>query len=94
MATKTIRIGSAENIFQYDDGDEDSAVETDHIIKAEGFESTGGGGGSGASGTFTVITAIQVGGAGAIGFQYRTRSLTFVTGLITTIGAESGWNDV
>ena len=34
MATKTIRIGSMEDIFQYDDADYDSAIETDHVIKA------------------------------------------------------------
>jgi hypothetical protein len=33
MAIKTIRIGSASDIFQYDDGDFDSAIETDHTIK-------------------------------------------------------------
>jgi hypothetical protein len=43
---------------------------------------------------FTVITAIQAGGAGAIGFQYKTRALTLNGGIITTVGAESGWNDV
>jgi len=34
MAIRTIRIGSMEDIFQYDDADYDSAVETDHTIKA------------------------------------------------------------
>lgn len=34
MALKTIRIGSAENIHQYDDGSYDSAIETDQPIKA------------------------------------------------------------
>ena len=34
MALKQIRIGSMENIHQYDDGDFDAAVETDQPIKA------------------------------------------------------------
>lgn len=34
MATKSIRIGSAENIFQYDDSDYDSAIEVDAPVKA------------------------------------------------------------
>ena len=47
------------------------------------------------SGTnFTVITSIQAGGAGGVGFQYKTRALTLVKGLITVVGGESGWNDV
>lgn len=33
MATKRIRIGSAEDIIQYDDADFDSALETDHTVK-------------------------------------------------------------
>jgi len=35
MATKTIRIGSAENIIQYDSGDYDSGIECDAPIKAD-----------------------------------------------------------
>lgn len=34
MATKSIRIGSAEDIFQYDDNDYDSAFEVDAPIRA------------------------------------------------------------
>ncbi len=49
---------------------------------------------TGGSGTVTVITQIQAGGAGPKGFQYKNRDLTVATGLITTIGAESGWTDV
>lgn len=51
-------------------------------------------GSAGASGTTTVVTGIQAGGAGAVGFQYKTRDLTFSGGIITVISAESGWNDV
>lgn len=43
---------------------------------------------------FTVIVAIQAGGGGGVGFQYKTRDLTLEKGLITAVGAESGWNDV
>lgn len=34
MAIKTLRIGSMSDIHQYEDGDFDSAIETDHTIKA------------------------------------------------------------
>lgn len=43
---------------------------------------------------FTVLTALQAGGGGAIGIQYKTRALTLSGGRITAVGAESGWNDV
>lgn len=33
MAKRTVRIGSLPDVFQYDDGDYDSAIETDHTIK-------------------------------------------------------------
>ncbi len=49
---------------------------------------------TGGSGTVTVITQIQAGGVGAVGFQYKNRDLTVANGLISTIGAESGWTDV
>jgi hypothetical protein len=47
-----------------------------------------------ASSTVTVITAIQAGGAGGIGFQYKDRTITITNGVVTAVGAESGWNDV
>lgn len=48
---------------------------------------------SGATGTVTVVTAIQAGGApGPI--QYKTRDLTIASGLVSTIGAETGWTDL
>jgi hypothetical protein len=50
--------------------------------------------GAGSDTDFTVVVAIQVGGAGAVGFQYKTRDLTLNGGIITTVGAESAWNDV
>ena len=50
--------------------------------------------GAGSETDFTVITAIQAGGIGAIGFQYKTRALTLNSGIISTVGAESGWNDI
>lgn len=50
--------------------------------------------GDGSDTDFTVITSIQAGGAGGVGFQYKTRALTLNGGVITTVGAESSWNDV
>ena len=43
---------------------------------------------------FTVLTAIQAGGGGGLGIQYKTRALTLSGGVITTVGTESGWNDI
>lgn len=42
----------------------------------------------------TVVTTIQAGGAGGVGFQYKTRDLTIDAGIIKTVGAESAWVDV
>jgi len=50
--------------------------------------------GGGDNTDFTVVSSIQAGGAGGVGFQYKTRSLTLNGGIITTVGAESDWNDV
>jgi len=50
--------------------------------------------GAGSDTDFTVVVAIQAGGAGGVGFQYKTRALTLNGGIITTVGAESGWNDI
>jgi hypothetical protein len=48
----------------------------------------------GSSTDFTVVTAIQAGGAGALGFQYKTRLLTLTKGLITEAGTETDWIDI
>ena len=48
----------------------------------------------GVDGSVTVLTAIQAGGGGALGIQYKNQVLTFSGGIITTVGAESGWNDI
>jgi hypothetical protein len=44
--------------------------------------------------TFTVLTAIQAGGSGAKGIQYKSKSLTLTTGIITTSAVESSWTDI
>jgi len=51
-------------------------------------------GSAGQDSTITIITALQAGGGGGIGLQYKNRSLTFTKGVLTTVGAESGWNDL
>ena len=102
MAIRQVRIGSMEDVHQYDDGDYSSAIETDAPIKSgapvdpnDVLRKSDLPGALGGSDTdFTVITAIQAGGAGAVGFQYKTRALTLTSGIIEVVGAESGWNDV
>jgi hypothetical protein len=44
--------------------------------------------------TQTIITAIQAGGVGGVGFQYKSRTLSIKDGWITDLGTESGWTDV
>lgn len=51
-------------------------------------------GGYGYNGTFTCITQIQAGGGGAIGIQYKDRTITLSNGIVSSIGTESGWNDL
>ena len=102
MALRQIRVGSCDNIHQYDDADFDSAVETDQPIKAgtpvdpndvlrlsdvPDFS-------TGVTSTFTHISSLQAGGAGAIGFQVKTQTITITSGIITNIGAESAWTDI
>ena len=50
--------------------------------------------GNNANTTITVVSAIQAGGAGGVGFQYKTKLLTVVDGSIKTVGDESSWNDI
>jgi len=89
------------DIHQYDDVDFDSALETDHAIKAgapvdpndvvrlSDLTSLG----SIVTGNYDVITSLRYGGEwGLLQYRYRTLSATF--GLITNISAESGWVDV
>lgn len=100
MALKTIRIGSAESIVQYDDADFDSAIEVDAPIKASAPSdpndvlrlgdlplSAGG-----ITGSFTCITALRCGGFGEV--EYKQRTITLTAGVVTTIGAESAWTSL
>lgn len=105
MATKYVRLGSSDDVLQYDDGDFNSGVETDGKIEAgtapvagnevlryadiAGIILAGG-----VTTVITVVTQIQAGGLGAVGFQYKNRTVTFSAGVATAVGAESGWIDV
>jgi len=97
MAVKKIYIGSV-GPFEYDDtdliedADGDFAGEYQQAIRTNGALISGDG--TFATGSVMIVTALQVGGAGTIGFQYKNRSLTLVSGLVTVIGAESAWTDV
>jgi len=44
--------------------------------------------------TQTFVTQIQVGGGGAIGFQYKTTTIEIRDGWIDSLGTESAWVDV
>lgn len=50
--------------------------------------------GAGDDTDFDVISSLQAGGGGAIGVQYKTRTLTMNGGIITTVGVESDWNNL
>lgn len=43
---------------------------------------------------FNVLVAIQAGGAGPLGIQYTYKQVTVTKGIITALGATSGWNDI
>lgn len=101
MADKFIRIAGIEDAIGYDDADFDCALETDAPIKAgapvdpsdvlrKADEYTPGGSDT----DITVVTAIQAGGGGAVGFQYKTRFLTINGGIVAVVGNESAWVDV
>lgn len=104
MAIRQVRIGSMENIHQYDDADFAAAINTDDQpieigqaavgTQAARYDQIPGAVFLGVGGAVTVVTALQAGGVGPVGFQYKNRVLTFTSGILTTIGAESGWNDV
>jgi hypothetical protein len=89
MARKKITIGGLKDIIIYDDTISSNAIDTDGIISAAGIVPSGG-----ASGSFVEVAAIQAGGTGPVGFQYRTRTITVSSGIITSIGSLSSWVDV
>lgn len=47
---------------------------------------------AGASGSYDIITNMQINSSNML--QKKTRSFTFSDGLLTTVGAESGWTDI
>ena len=78
MATKTIRLPKNILVIDYDDSEED-----DDLVARRGDAV-----GTGDDGTFNVLTDLRD-NAGTI--EYKTRQLVVAGGVITTIGAESGW---
>lgn len=91
MVDRYIKLGPLEDVIIYNDAEFPTAIETDGDIEAANFTS---GSTSGASGTFTTLTQIQAGGAGALGIQYKNRTITVTSGLTTDLGTESGWVDI
>lgn len=68
---------------------EESPTDPSHVMRKVDEYDPGG-----SDTDITVVTAIQAGGAGGVGFQYKTRDLTIDAGIIKTVGAESAWVDV
>ena len=68
---------------------EEAPTKPGHVLRQEDAYVPGG-----SDTDITVITSIQAGGAGAIGFQYKTRFLTIDAGIMKTVGTESAWVDV
>jgi hypothetical protein len=91
MARRTIRIGPINDAVIYDDADYPDGIDCEGSIKASSFVGAMSGG---SSGPVTVISSLQAGGGGAIGIQYKTRTLTFTSGTLTTLGAESAWVNI
>ena len=96
MALKEYSIATV-GPFGYDDADCDafatdgqmtiSGAPTDpaHVARLQDLPN---GGTPGYDGTITVITNVQLTG-GAI--EVKSRQITFTDGIVTTMGAESGW---
>ena len=103
MALKQLRLGGNPDILQYDDGDFDEAIETtepiaagipvdgDHVVRLDDLPASLF---AGDSGNVTMISSIQAGGGGALGIQYKTRTITITDGVITDVGTESIWIDI
>lgn len=97
MAEQEFRIGSVGPLT-YDDAVEDGAFVTTGTIRASGVPTDPDdlvrlsdltGTVAGFTGTVTVVTNVQLTGGGAI--EVKTKLLTFADGLLSTVGAESGW---
>ena len=93
-STKIIAYDSASGVLQEIDLNDWVDGTTNEITVTDDGDGTVTLSGAGDDTDFTVVTAIQAGGAGGIGFQYKTRALTLNGGIISTVGAESGWNDI
>jgi hypothetical protein len=97
MAIKKIYLGSI-GPFEYDDAEDiddpdgDFSGEKRQALRSNGVvQGAAGSFPGGSSGSFTIVTAIQI-NTGVL--QYKTRSLTFASGCISSFGTESGWTIV
>lgn len=48
----------------------------------------------GQDGSVSFISSLEAGGLGYIGLRYKTRTITFSKGILTSIDAESLWNNL
>lgn len=71
--------GTAGEIEVVDDGDQTATLR---------------GNGENTETSFNIVVALQAGGAGGIGLQYKTRAVTLSRGIVTDVGSESSWNDL
>lgn len=66
---------------------EDGVASIKTIARPFDIEGAGAGAGAGYSGTVTVISSFRYTGS----LQYKTRALTYVDGVLTSVTAESDW---
>ena len=87
MTERTLSIGNLEDIVFYDDTEFPFAVDTDGKINASQYLS---GSSEGQTTTVTVVTDLRMAG---VQLQKRTKLLTYIGGLLTAVGSESGWTN-
>jgi len=98
MAEKQYTYGGMNGPFFYDDADgpafwtegqgevEEVPTQPFHVVRLTDLSVPPGL--TGYSGTITVVTNVQLNGAA---IEVKSRSVTYTDGIVTTMGAESGW---
>lgn len=93
LLVKTDNVGSLDSVDDLTDFIAGTADEVSVSDDGDGTVTIGGAG-ENTNTVFSIVVAIQAGGAGGIGFQYKTRDVVLSNGIVKSVSAESAWNDV